>query len=333
MATEEGTAASVVAVPTQEIVMPTGVEVRYYDGKQKGVKRHYEVRQVIATDEPPVPGGIQEELSTWREAISVTTALKIVNKEGLSWWGMRIGGGAVVRLIDMGICSFDRATGRLAIQVAGTWRFADEELIYAAIKEHKLSVKDELEDAGERGTGVHDALEAWAAVGVMPEPATSKHDERMYVEALRKFCEDVGDNWHTDGIETQVASVQHLFAGRYDVRGRFTGDVELVVDALTKDYEPRKRGARKQVFEGGTRVLADAKTSKGVYTTHFMQLEGYEGAGTQECGIEETDIRAVLHLTKHGLYEFVVSPAGYDDFLSALDLHRRNERIAKEANL
>lgn len=327
---EEGTVEKAAAVPTTETTTPSGIEIRYFDGKKKGERRHYDVRNVVPIHDPSGAGG--EPLPDWAEAVSVTTALKIIEKGGLSWWGMRIGAGAVVKMLNMGICSFDRATGRLAIQIAGTWRFADEDLLYAAIKEYKLSVREELEDAGVRGTGVHDMLEAWGATGVMPEPADAKLEERMYAEALRKFCVDVGDNWQTDGLEVTVASVENLFAGRYDIRGHFTGDVSLVTDALTKDNEPRKRGARRETFEEGVKALADAKTSKGVYTTHMMQLEGYEGTA-KECGMPETDIRVVLHLSKHGLYQVVKSVATYDDFLSTLDTYRRNLRIEKEGNL
>ena len=77
---------------------------------------------------------------------------------------------------------------------------------------------------------------------------------------------------------------------------------------------------------GGISILSDVKTSKGVYGSHLLQLEGYEGASV-ECGYEPTDARAVLHLTPHGLYEFKRARASYEDFLAILATYHALERV------
>lgn len=302
--------------PKAHVVTPSGIEIDYFEKP----RRYYEIRRKADDIAEAFP-----ETHGWTEAVSVTTALKCLNKEGLSWWGMRVGARAAVVLWDLGVLTFTQDK-QLAINVAGTWQLATEDNIYDAIKTHKLSVKDTLEDAGDRGTGVHDALEAWATLKMPVDPIKFPVAERMYAEALRKFTEAMGDAWVTDGVEVQVGSYENGFAGRYDVRGHVIEAVTIVNDALTKDGQPRKRGAKTIVIPEGTKILLDAKTTKYVYDSHFYQLEAYEGASI-ECGLPTTDMRAVLHLSMHGLYQFVPSTATYHDFLSILDTYRVTQRV------
>ena len=89
--------------------------------------------------------------------------------------------------------------------------------------------------------------------------------------------------------------------------------------------------------------IIDLKTSKSIYpTTHFPQLEGYEGGGV-EMGFPETDFRAVLNTNADGTFDpapsivnewgdaklgqFAVSWATYDDFLGLLAAFRAIKRL------
>lgn len=287
---------------------PAGIEIGYF----MEPRRAYAIRQGDGV--PP------EE---WVEVPSVTTILDVLPKPGLSWWGMRVGAAGVVALIEKGLAAMS-TDGKLAVNAAGTWVYANVPLhelgnVEALLKDHKLTVNDTLEEASDRGQSVHDAFEAWAGFGIMPDPMKFPPEARMYAEGLRKFCVDMDDAWETEGQEIAVASMEHRFAGRYDLRGKITKDVKLVTRATTLKGEPLKRDSDRKyvIIPEGTKLLNDLKTSKGIYAAHLIQLEAYEGAGV-EGGLEPTDARAVLHVTKDGLYEFKRARATYDDFLAIL---------------
>lgn len=291
---------------------PAGIEIAYF----LEPRRAYALRQVHTDAEQ---GPLYTE---WREVPSVTTVLDVLEKGGLSWWGMGVGAEGVAKLVERGLAAIS-ADGKLAVAVAGTWVYATKDNLIALLQDEKLTTNDTLSEAGDRGQSAHDALEAWAAVGKIPDPSQYPQDERMYLEGLRKFCVDMGDAWETDGQEIAVGSIVHGFAGRYDLRGRVTKDVKLVARATTVKGEPlkRERDRKYTIVPAGTKGLVDAKTSKGIYGTHLMQLEGYEGASVED-GFEPTDWRAVLHITKDGLYEFKRARATYDDFLAILHTYR-----------
>lgn len=301
---------------------PAGIEIAYWpgDGKPRSAdKRRYAVRAV----EPE--SDIAYSPEGWREAVSVTTALGVLAKDALTWWGMRVGIKGVRKLWDDGFLAID-AEGALLCTLGAVWQYATAENIEQLFKENDLTTNDVVSDSQDRGTSVHGAFEAWAAVGKMPDPSEYPPEEVDYIVALRAFCEDMGDAWETEGVEIAVGSVEHEFAGRYDLRGRVTRDVTLVTRVLTKDGKsPLVKGAEYITIPAGTRVLIDAKTSKSIYTTHLLQLEGYEGAGLED-GYEPTDMRAVLHVSAHGLYQFRHAQATYEDFLAILRSYRAVNR-------
>jgi hypothetical protein len=75
--------------------------------------------------------------------------------------------------------------------------------------------------------------------------------------------------------------------------------------------------------------LIDAKTSKSIYSTHLLQLEAYEGAGV-ECGYEPTDMRAVLHVSEHGLYQLRRTDTAFEDWLAILHTYHAVGRVEAE---
>jgi hypothetical protein len=153
-----------------------------------------------------------------------------------------------------------------------------------------------------RGTSVHSALEALATEGTIPKLADFPEEDRGYVQALAGWWLEAKPE--VIASEVIVASLEHNFAGRFDLRCRIDGKVTLL----------------------------DAKTSKRVYpTTHFAQLEAYEGASV-ESGYDPTDQRMVLRLGGDGVYETAVSCASYSDFLgikAAFDAQKRVEAAHK----
>ncbi len=105
-----------------------------------------------------------------------------------------------------------------------------------------------------------------------------------------------------------VGSAVHGFAGRYDLVIEVSDEIELVV----KEY---KRKDNKTFTLRPGRYLCDAKTSKGTYDSHFLQLAAYELA-SKECGYEATDGQFVLRLDASGVYECSPSFASAEDFLA-----------------
>ncbi len=296
---------------------PSGIEIAYYDEP----RRYYEVRKGWAVGMEP------QEQDLWVEVPSVTTVLDVLDKP-LGWWGMKTGVEGVVALWDKGILqrSMD---GKLAVKSFDqkTWEYADVENVTGQLNLQKLTVNHTVRSAGDRGREAHDAFEAWAITGAIPEPANYNPEVQPYIRGLRQFCLDMGENWETEGVEVAVGSVEHQFAGRYDLRGKLKSDTKLITQSLTKDGKgPLKRGVKHTTIPGGTTGLIDLKTSKGIYPTHLMQLEGYEGAGI-ECGLEPTDWRAVLHISMHGTYEIKRAKASYEDFLAVRQVYDAMKRV------
>jgi hypothetical protein len=194
---------------------------------------------------------------------------------------------------------------------------ATKESIVALLVSEKISINHQRDKAGVRGVGAHNAFEAWAITGQLPNPANHPVEEQGYVQGLLEFCKAMGDAWETEGVEVTVGSKEHGFAGRYDLRGKVNRDVRLVAKATTQAGKPLASGPKFTTIPSGTTLLVDLKSSKSIYSTHLMQLEAYEGAGI-ECGYQPTDARAVIHVTADGLYQCKRAKATYDDFLAVL---------------
>ena len=265
---EEQSAAAVTSPPAekpygvQQVITPSGIEIYY----QAGPKRLYRIRNAGITPK-------------WIEPPSVSKVLDILEKGGLPWWGMKVG--------VQGVITLHNEHGRDLV-VGDT-----VDGIVDLLKKYKLTVNDVRDSAGDRGQNVHDALELWAKNGVPPQPAVYALEEQGYVSALADFLVDSGAE--PVRSEVMVASMKHKYAGRYDLDTQIPNGAEVVVKTFPKMKDIRMR------IPGGLYLL-DLKTSKDVYDTHFIQLEGYE-AGRIECGYEPTLYRGVIHVTEDGRYE------------------------------
>jgi hypothetical protein len=278
---------------------PNGIGVRY----QSAPKRAYWVR-------PPAPGDLPDwplEGDGWVEVPSVTTVLNCLDKPALPWWGMKIGVAGVFALIGMGwlrptvVGEFDAAIlDPLTLEITG-WEPANEVNTVQLLTKGKLTVNHVRDRAGVRGTSTHDAMEVITETGIRPVPELYPEEQRGYVAGLVAFFDDLSA-FQTLGSEIGVGSCEYLFAGRYDWRAHIEG--ELITDV--------RRGTRSR-FDCS--CILDLKTSKGVYASHFLQLEAYEGASV-EGGYDATEERLVLHVTDDGGYEVVRSTATYADFLT-----------------
>lgn len=257
-----------------EVLTPSGLTIRYDD------RRHfYWINDV--------------------KVASVSTILGCLDKPALPWWGMKQG--------VLGVQALMR-DGHLAVELADS---TDVDAVVALLTTHKLTVNHVRDKAGERGTTVHDALEAWATNGTVPNPDDYADGQRGYVAGLVAFLTDAKIT--ATSAEMIVGSATHGFAGRYDLEARLE-ECELV----TRLDEKKGTETRETVKAGA--YLPDLKTSGAVYPEMFLQVEGYEGARI-ESGHAPTDARAVVRVTADGRYEFRVSPSNYDAFLAVKRCH------------
>lgn len=316
---------------------PSGLEIRYHWEP----KRKYELRYPVGA--PALYPG-QEYQIDWLEVPSVTTITDLSKDSGpLIWWGMTVGVAGVLELYQReilrpteisGVGMVLATPGPVGIGVAGLV-VAGQEQIVKLLKREKLTTNHVKSTAGDRGTSCHDALDLWMREGHKPDPAMFPPEERGYILGLLEFIRDleVGGVEPLD-CEVMVGSLEHGYAGRYDVR--FKTNKEC---AVVKRVTP-KRGRQYAKLAPG-RFLGDLKTSKGVYPeSHFRQLEAYEGASV-ESGYEPTDYRGIIHvhpgdpgddkMPSEPFYEFVRSTATLEDFLCLLELHRSNLRIKGKA--
>ncbi len=259
-----------------EVTTPSGLSIYY----QAGPKRLYRLNG--------------------EEVPSVSQVLDILEKGGLSWWGMKVG--------IQGVFTLANEHGR-EILVGDT-----VEDIVDLFKQHKLTVNDVKGKAADRGTNVHTALETWVSTGVTPDPRFFPQSERGYVQGLVAFINDAHP--FARQSELMVASTDG-YAGRFDLFAHLDGEV------VTKTY-PKRSPIRANVSGAW---LLDLKTSKSVYSSYHLQLAAYDHA-MSECGYGEADEMGVVRVTADGRYELVVGKAGYVDFLHILSAYRVLKSIA-----
>lgn len=184
--------------------------------------------------------------------------------------------------------------------------------------EAELSRRDLTPDATRRlaairGNAVHDALEALAQHGTVPDPDDYPHEAAEHVRALLRWYLELRPSF--DAVEVIVGSREHGFAGRYDIRAHVATDRLAAAGVDTSDID-------------GDRALCliDLKTSRGVYPTeHFPQLAGYELA-SRAMGYPPTDAQLVLCTTPSRrpprAFQLVRSWAQPEDFLAYLAAFR-----------
>lgn len=218
---------------------------------------------------------------------SVTQILGVLDKPALVWWGMTTG--------VEGVC-------KLANLLGDELDFTDPAGVVSLLTANKMTVNHVRDQAGSRGTGVHDAAQSWATERKVLRPQQFPIEERGYVRGFTEFLLD----HRPEFLETEVTvgSAEHSFAGRFDTLARL--DERL--------------------------VLLDYKTSKRIYPEQFLQLSGYELARL-EMGAEASDGQMVLRLAPDGSYELAESYATGDMFLgvkAAYDALQQLKRAKKK---
>lgn len=309
------------AKPVTQVSTPSGIQIAYYTEP----KRKYEVRGPFIENVT-----LQSKTSEWVEVPSVTTILECLDKPALPWWGMTTGIDAVRSLFELGVITMGFDGQKNGIMIDGGDHFLGKyeneaheikDELYDVVNQYKLTVNHVKSRAADRGTGVHNALEAWAAIGKMPDPNAAPWEEKGYVSGLLAFLKDAAlGELKPEMMEVTVASIEHGYAGRFDLLARNEKDMRVV----TKIYPKTK--PKYTTVPAGQRLLIDLKTSKDIYPTHLLQLEAYEG-GLVECGYGSTDARAVLHVTADGRYEFRQAKATLADYVAIVGADAALKRV------
>lgn len=274
-----------------QVVTPSGLGIYY----QAAPKRLYRICDGLD------PTG--QTVEQWNEVPSVSTILEVLEKGGLSWWGMKVGVAGLLELAH----EYDGFTDLDTMTVDG---------VIDLLNHHKLTVNHVKGQAADRGTNVHKALEGFAETGVVPDPQFFPESERGYVEGLVAFINDANPN--TLHSELMVASTDG-WAGRFDL----VANLDFAGKVVTKTF-PKKKPVREQI--SGAWII-DLKTSKGVYPSYKLQVSAYR-TGFEECGYGTVDHAGVVRVTNDGRYELVESQATYEDFLTVLDTYRAIKRLS-----
>jgi len=302
-------------------VTPSGVEIEFHVEP----KRQYKIRRPDPLLGKSTSGRSGYTANDWIDVPSVTEVLNVLDKPALPWWGMRVGIEGTLAMLNMGLArSMKVQTGPTSVQDAvvvegelGVWHVAGTPEIEALLLKHQMTTNHVRDTAGQRGASVHDAFEQWAKTGEVPDVSIFPPHEQGYVRGLLAFLED--SMFQPEASEILVGSVKHGFAGRYDVRGAFPEEREVV------KHRTPKRGAQYRQITPGSALL-DLKTSKDVYASHCIQLEAYEGASVED-GYDPTGFRGVILVDADGNYKLVESWATYDDFLVVLAVHKAFEEM------
>lgn len=214
-----------------------------------------------------------------KRAVGVTTALNALPKT-LAPWAARTVATHVVE-------NWDEVAHMLATQ--------GEQATINFLKRLPDQIRD---DAGERGTDVHDIVFDLAA----GKPVDVPNELAPYVRGALMYLDD-----HQPDIvlaETVVASLTH----------RYCGTLDSIQDV------PRLG-----------RVLVDWKTSNGVYGNHALQLPGYryaevylDGEGN-ELPMIPVEAAYILHIkpNDYDLLPVECGPEQFEDFVRILETYRR----------
>jgi hypothetical protein len=154
------------------------------------------------------------------------------------------------------------------------------------------------EAAGGSGTMLHDAIEAYAKEKKLPN----------FVNPILKKSFEQFLNWVTENEVSFLASEKKIYSQKYN----YAGTLDLILKIKDKI------------------VLADIKTSSGIWNEQFLQCSAYKAAIQEEYPDKKIDHVAIIRCGKDG--EFEVKEANdfeenFQAFLGALSLYRRIKKM------
>lgn len=252
---------------------------------------------------------------------SVTQILDAVTpKPALTWWGMRVGLAAVIKLLQsdalsaLSLLAFDyedHLTGKPRNKPEqAVWRGRGKHRkqktpLEAAAIEARLTTNHIRDTKADLGTAVHNAIEQIGIADALPTIGDLPLEVQPYIRALAKWwLEQDPEFIHQEII---VASTEHQFAGRFDLIARL-----------------------------GTKLaLIDFKTSGGLYESYSEQLALYQLAYEEMSawpGVDHPtlDRFELVHLRPDGGYEMRPAYTSRETAIHAVSLF--HSRARDEAN-
>jgi hypothetical protein len=243
---------------------------------------------------------------------SVTQILDRVSpKPALTWWGMRVGFHAVLRLLQderlsaLALLAYDaedHLSGKPVNspeQAVRRGRGARAKLktpLEAAVIEAKLDTNNIRDAKADIGTAVHDAITKVGVEDKLIPLDTYQPEVKGYMRAFARFWFEQDPTFIAQ--ELIVASVEYRYAGRFDLIAEISGK----------------------------RWLLDFKSSGGLYTEYSEQLRLYELAYLEEPDAEPFHHLGLVHLTPQGEYELRTAYTSKRTALAAIELyHARAE--------
>lgn len=266
-----------------------GIEVAYFEKPY----RHYTVNGTEAVSVTTALGVINKPLDAWVERMTMRGVWKLLNDPDYElpdndrpiWcpWKQRKYVPNFARACKITNCP----NGSPAL-----CRF------HVDLKDRGLTARADTQRAADRGVDVHHVWQMWCERQEIPDLSKYPRDRRGHLRAMA----DAIIKLQPHAIETEmiVGSVVHGFAGRLD----------------TVVYVKTRKGLS----------MLDVKTGKAVYSnTYFPQLAGYEIARL-ECGLEPTVRQGILRLGSNGKHEVRWSNATADDFLAVLAAYKSQKK-------
>lgn len=142
-------------------------------------------------------------------AISVTSALKVLDKPALIPWAERMG-----------------AEGALILERAGQLAGIEPADCVGVMRSHGMGAEAKREAGADRGTAIHDALRLYCEDGTIPAIRDFDPEVRGYVSALCAWL--IKADPEPIFVETVVGSPTHDYAGRVDLLATIDGRRTLV---------------------------------------------------------------------------------------------------------
>lgn len=148
--------------------------------------------------------------TTRTPVVSVTSALKVLDKPALLSWAEAAG-----------------AEGAVRLERAGELKDVDPSQAIDVVRINKLGMDAKRDAGADRGTAMHRVLEFWAREHEVPDLDDYPAEVRGYVQGACSFLLAVQPK--PTAIEMFVGSIRYGYAGRMDLRAEIDGR-DLVVD-------------------------------------------------------------------------------------------------------
>lgn len=230
------------------------------------------------------------------DGISVPSVTQILDsidpKPAIRWWAMRAGMAGTIEVLKRGKVKWpvlvqhvhDEVLKGLPVESPSVIRGKGSRakvktVIEAAVLNEKLDINNIKDEAADRGTMVHAAIEQIGTHDVLPDITEFDEMFQGYIQATCRWWLEQKPEFHRQ--EVIVASRRLAYAGRFDL------------DCTYPAYG---------------RALTDFKTSKDIYDSHHLQLALYELADYDLAQFTPADVvtfddRIVVNVQADGQYQ------------------------------